>query len=186
MMVWFHSSVILWFLVIIPASSSYYVLVGAGEFVGGPERLKFDSPFAATSHEGVVKGYTANANTYLFVNGTSISDVLSQPIDTGLGKAPDPRALDHCGAWLNTVHYDGTLYRGFYHEEWRCDYARSFYTNASIAYAESEDGLHFVRPGHPHNVIISAPNSTTAHLTGQGNHGSVVVGDYYYLYYRDW
>ena len=133
----------------------------------------------ATSHEGVVKGYTANANTSLFVNGTSISDVLSQPLDTGLDKAP---ALDHCGAGLNTVHYDGTLYR----EEWRFDYARSFYTNASIAYAESEDGLHFVRPGHPHNVIISAPNSTTAHLTGQGNHGSVVVGDYYYLYYRDW
>ena len=181
------SGVLLLFLDYAPTNgSSYYVLIEAGEYVGGPECCKYDNPFATASANGIVHGYTANGNTYLIVNGTDVNQVLAQALDTGLDKDSSTDSLDHCGAWLNSVHYDGHVFRGFYHEEWRCDYAKNFYTNKSIAYAESEDGVHFTKPGHPHNVIISAPNTTTGHQTGQGDHGSVVVEDFYYLYYRDW
>lgn len=84
-------------------------------------------------------------------------------------------------------NFGGTL-RGFYHEEWRCDYARNGFTNKSIAVAESDDGVTWRKPGYPHNQIILPPpgNTTAAHQTGEGDHGVARTADYLYLFFREW
>jgi len=67
---------------------------------------------------------------------------------------------------------------GYAHQEWQCDYAHNFQTNKSIGYAVSTDGgATFTKPGHPHNAIITSPNTTTAHQTGEGDHGVVAMPD---------
>ena len=40
------------------------------------------------------------------------------PVYTGLNGSSNPDDLDHCGAWLNAVHWDEdrNIVRGFYHQ----------------------------------------------------------------------
>lgn len=118
------------------------VRTGSPTQSGGPIGTDFDSPFtAARLPNGTVVGFSANQKTYLVTRGSSVTDVLPTPVFTGLeGNASNPDRLDHCGAWLNTVIEVDGLLMGFYHEEWRCDYARNSYTNKSVAVAISEDG----------------------------------------------
>eukprot|EP00117_Sycon_ciliatum_P020339 scpid85577/ scgid3015/ len=147
---------------------------GAGQDSGGAEML----------------AYSANANSYMVASGNNLtSGMFKDPVFTGLNGSSNPNDLDHCGAWLSAVHWDAAegVMRGFYHQEWKCNYSHSGYTNMSIAYAESHDrGKTFTKPGHPHNAIITAPNSSSTHICGEGGHGMAVRDGYYYIYFRDW
>ena len=160
--------------------------VGPAVRVGGPTCCQYDSPFTATlTGDLVIRGYSANQISSLVaaldttnntssptLNGAPNSSVfLASPAEVGLGHGPNATDLDACGSWLNSVHFEPEtgLVRGFYHEEWECDYANHSYTNKSIAYAESTDGGRtFVKFGYPHNQIIlpQVGNTTTAHQTG--------------------
>jgi len=152
---------------------------------------------------GTIRGYSANSVSQLVVEGPSLSNLLTpnHSRTVGLGRNPDKTALDHCGAWLNVALADASLVgrgaggaavatassvvRGFYHQETGCDYARGFYTNKSIGFALSVDGgRNFTKQG----AIITAPlgNTTTAHQTGEGDHGVAVVGESMYLYFTEW
>lgn len=172
-------------------AAAYWWAAGPIEVLpGGPNPSSYDSPFLSLRVNGSVRGWTANAKTYLYSDGQDVNAFLPTPAFTGLGPDPSPDALDHCGAWLNaaTVISDATL-AGFYHEEWRCNYSDNFYTNKSIGYALSLDGgSTFTRPGHPDNVIIAAPigNTTTVHQTGEGDHGVVRWSDWLLMFFTDW
>jgi hypothetical protein len=147
----------------------------------------FDQPFLALDIGSNVVSWTANAETYEYGNGSSVDALLPSPIYTGLGPSPNATDLDHCGAWLNAAWFDGVLLHGYYHQEWQCDYAHNFMTNKSIGYAVSDDGgRSFSKPGHPNNAIITAPNTTLAHQSGEGDHGVVQMGEFLMLYFRDW
>ena len=75
-------------------------------------------------------------------------------------------------------------------KEWRCDYADALYTNKSVGYAVSEDGGLTFRAATGANPsygqLIASPNSTTAHQTGEGDHGVVRIGEYLYMLFIDW
>ncbi|EDQ87286.1 uncharacterized protein MONBRDRAFT_27516 [Monosiga brevicollis MX1] len=153
-----------------------------------PTGVNYDNPFYATNISGTVIGYSANQVCYRITTGATVDAVLPEPVPINLSRGS---ALDTCGSWLNAVMYDPSedVVRGWYHEEWECDYARNSYTNKSIAYAESHDGgYNFSKPNYPDNYIITSPpgNSSTTHQTGEGDHTVVRVGDYYYLYFLDW
>jgi hypothetical protein len=147
----------------------------------------FDQPFLALDIDSNVVSWTANAETYEYGNGSTIDALLPAPVYTGLGPSPNATDLDHCGAWLNAAWFDGALLHGYYHQEWQCDYANNFMTNKSIGYAVSDDGgRSFSKPGHPNNAIITAPNTTLAHQSGEGDHGVMQMGEFLMLYFRDW
>lgn len=181
----------------VPWIDAVTVLVGAPEQMGGPTGSLYDSPFASFRlPNGTVRGFSANQVTMMVMDGVnSTAGVsLTTPRAVNLTRSPSPQALDHCGAWLNAVLMDGSdddplLVRGWYHEEWECDYARNSYTNKSVAYAESHDGgSTFTKVGWPHNQVILPPagNTTTAHQTGEGDHGVACNGQYCYLWFREW
>eukprot|EP00750_Incisomonas_marina_P003878 INCI13421.7.p1 GENE.INCI13421.7~~INCI13421.7.p1 ORF type:complete len:566 (+),score=54.76 INCI13421.7:240-1937(+) len=176
-------------------------IVGPAVRVGGPTCCLYDSPFVTIRVGDVLRGYSANQQSYLIaevhgpdstLNGSPNSSVfLSEPLETGLGRSSNDTDLDFCGSWLNGVLYEPETHitRGFYHEEWKCNYANHSFTNKSIAYAESrDDGLTFAKVGHPHNqIILPAPDNTTAtHQTGEGDHGVARINDTYWLYFTEW
>ena len=87
------------------------LLVGPPVLMGGPTGSAFDSPFAAiqvTQEDGssTLRGYSANAHSYMIVEGASLADTLPVPVPVGLEPNPSPAALDHCGEWLNAALVD--------------------------------------------------------------------------------
>ena len=81
----------------------------------------------------------------------------------------------------------------FYSQEWHCDYANNEYTNKSVAYARSTDGgLTFAPAPAPDganpaaNQLLAGANTSTAHQTGEGDHGVVRVGDFLYMFALNW
>ena len=74
-----------------------------------------------------------------------------------------------CFTWLRV----SGIVRGYYHQEWNCNYSDHSFTNKSVAYAESHDGgRSFQKPDYPSNSIILPPrgNTTSRHQTGEGDH----------------
>eukprot|EP00035_Acanthoeca_spectabilis_P033455 m.23724 g.23724 ORF g.23724 m.23724 type:complete len:539 (+) comp5990_c0_seq2:83-1699(+) len=186
-------------------------VLGEAEVLGGPTGGNFDSPFhvlTARRPDGSSRliGFNNNGDSYRVLDGTSLSDLVIGPasigglgVPIGLNRSSDPAAMDHCGCWLQaaaslTSDPPG-LVRGFYHEEFHCDYAHNSFTNKSIAYAVSEDGgLTFTKVGWPHNQIILPPEGNTTATSargqqvGEGDHAVVVPPDspWIYLFFREW
>eukprot|EP00045_Choanoeca_perplexa_P010470 m.105914 g.105914 ORF g.105914 m.105914 type:complete len:468 (+) comp15294_c0_seq14:3-1406(+) len=172
----------------VPMVLSWHSVTYYPEQVGEPTGVNYDSPYAACNVSGTVRGYSANQESYLVAQGSTANNWLSTPQAINLTRGS---ALDTCGSWLNAVVYDeaADLVRGYYHEEWNCNYSDHSFTNKSVAYAESHDGgLTFSKPNYPSNTIILPPrgNTTRRHQTGEGDHTVVVRGDYMYLYFFEW
>jgi hypothetical protein len=165
-------------------------VTGHPTVLGGPVTDDFDQPYLTINASSVVRGYSSNAKTYVFATGTNSTAILPVPYFTGLGPSNSSTALDHCGAWLNAAYVDPSnesVIAGFYHEEWNCDYSNNFFTNKSVAFALSTDGgITFSKPYFPSNAIILPANSTSAHQTGEGDHGTVAVGAFLYLFFTEW
>ena len=142
--------------------------------------------------------------TILATDRPNLTDLVPGPpsvgglgVPVGLNHSASPTAMDHCGCWLQAAASlpadTPGLVRGYYHEEFNCDYARNGFTNKSIAYAESTDGgLTFAKKGWPHNQIIqpSGANTTATAARGQqvgeGDHSLVVSGDWLFLFFYEW
>eukprot|EP00051_Salpingoeca_urceolata_P018305 m.256157 g.256157 ORF g.256157 m.256157 type:complete len:562 (+) comp19169_c0_seq6:1177-2862(+) len=189
--------------------------------VGAPQQasrvatgMNFDTPVNVVNVSDntlplgwVLRGYTGNSNSFRIIDGPNVTSMLPGPdeiggvgLPVGLNRSATATDLDHCGAWLNAAvsQLPGdppNMVRGFYHEEWECDYAHNAFTNKSIAYAESTDGgKTFVKVGHPHNQVILPPlgNTTATAAAGQqigeGDHGVVhdPVSGYLYLFFTEW
>lgn len=170
-------------------------VVSAAEIVDGPGCCLFDSPFASIDDgSGTVLGYTSNSESYLIAQGSSINSQLPVPVPIGLGPdSGNTNSYAHCGRWLNSVWRDdnGTVH-GYFHQEWRCDYADGDYTNKSVGYAVSYDrGRTFnITPassgGTQANQLIAGYNTTSSHQTGEGDHGVVRMGDWLYMLFIEW
>lgn len=178
-------------------------VVGRPAVEGGPSSGVFDSPYASAATTAGLVGYTANQRSYAYsrgtLNATMLDDgvVLDPPAFTGLGRAAKhaslPALYSQCGKWLNAVWVDpanASIVHGYYHQEWRCDYAHGF-TNKSVGYAVSHDaGATFAADdaasGAAYPQIIAGANFTHRHQTGNGDHGVVQVGPFLYLYFLDW
>jgi hypothetical protein len=96
-------------------------VLGAPEIWGGPlTSYEFDQPYISINVGGNIIGYTANAKTFVYSNGSTIDGRLPTPVYTQLGPSPNASDLDHCGAWLNAAWVDNSkvppIIRGFYHE----------------------------------------------------------------------
>lgn len=191
-----------------PRSLSSTVL-GEPEILGGPTGGNFDSPFHAFAlrrPDGTARlvGYNNNGDSYRVLDGNALTDLVPGPVSiggigqpVGLNRSASADALDHCGCWLQAAaslpaDKPGHV-RGWYHEEFKCDYAHNLYTNKSIAYAESHDGgLSFKKQGWPHNQIIQANGANTTataargQQVGEGDHSIVVVGSWLYLFFLEW
>ena len=162
-------------------------IAGPPEIMGGPLCCVFDSPFLALQTRGnVTLGYTANSQSYVWSQGPTVDSQLPKPLYTNLGPDPSNTSFSHCGKWLNAAFLDDSgVMHGYFHQEWHCDYAHELYTNKSIAYAFSKDGgLTFEEV--PDSQIISGNNFSTAHATGEGDHGVVRLGEWLYLYFIEW
>eukprot|EP01088_Endostelium_zonatum_P009776 TRINITY_DN2308_c0_g1_i1.p1 TRINITY_DN2308_c0_g1~~TRINITY_DN2308_c0_g1_i1.p1 ORF type:complete len:525 (-),score=125.97 TRINITY_DN2308_c0_g1_i1:83-1630(-) len=169
------------------------ITIGHPEVISGPTGSDFDSPFLAIRlPNSLIHGYSANSASYLVSSGPNINSFLPTPLPINLHASSNPNHLDHCGAWLNAAFPDPkspNLIRAWYHQEFKCNYSNNGFTNKSIAYAESHDqGKTFTKSSYyPNNAIILAPNSTSLHQTGEGDHTVTVVNDnYYYLYFMEW
>ena len=192
------------------STTIYDTVLGPAEILGGPASANFDSPFHAFTvyrpdNTSRLVGYNANGDSYRIVDGNTLTDLVSGPsvlggigTSVGLNRSVSVAALDHCGCWLQGVaSLPSTdkpgLVRGFYHEEWKCNYTNNGFTNKSIAYAESHDGgLTFVKKGWPDNQIIlpSLGNTTQRGSRGQqigeGDHSVVTVGKWIWLFFTEW
>ena len=179
----------------------YLISVGPAEQVGGPTGSNYDSPVTTVivnngdnNYEQL--SYCANSNSYLIYEN---NEFLNDAKQIGLNHGDSSDDLDYCGAWLNSAVTNIDLTSssssssvapvyGFYHEEWKCDYSDNSYTNKSIAYAISYDGgITFTKPNYPNNQIIIAPNTTSDHQTGEGDHQVAIVNNtWLYLYFTEW
>lgn len=191
------------------ASSGASTLLGEAEILGGPTGGNFDSPFhvftvARPDNSTRLVGYNNNGDSFRVLDGSSLNDLVHGPasiggvgLSVGLNRSNNPEALDHCGCWLQAVASlkadPPGLVRGFYHEEYQCNYSRNGYTNKSIAYAESVDGgLSFAKTGWPNNQIIQptrANGTSTAargDQIGEGDHSIVTVGSWMWIFFREW
>ena len=172
------------------ATRGWATLVSIPEVQGGPTCCLFDSPFSATHSTNVV-GYTSNSKSFVWSIGNicDFNNILNPPKADGLGPDPNADGFSHCGKWLNAVWADPEvegLVHGYFHQEWQCNYADGGYTNKSIGYAASRDGgLTFIVDEY-NNQIIAGSNFSTAHQTGEGDHGVVRIGDYLYLFFLEW
>ena len=149
----------------------------------------FDFPaLALRVNASATAVYTGHSEVDLFSLGATVDAQLSPPRPTGL--APDASNLSfaHCGRWLNAGlpdPADAAVVHGFVHQEWDCDYAEALYTNKSVAYAVSHDGGQTFSADASAQLIASG-NTTSAHQTGEGDHGTVVVGDAIYMFFVEW
>jgi hypothetical protein len=192
------------------AGSFASTVLGEPQILGGPSGGNFDSSFHAfnlSRRDGSARlvGYSSNQDVYRVLDGKYLTDLVPGPSTIGgLGRpvglnrsAATAGALDHCGCWLQAAASlpgdpPGRV-RGWYHEEWRCDYAHKGYTNKSVAYAESQDGgVTFEKKGWPHNQIIQASGANTTataargQQVGEGDHSVAVVGPWIYLFFHEW
>eukprot|EP01084_Bolivina_argentea_P138538 243854_1 len=172
------------------------ITIGPPKQVGGPPNDAYDTSVAsiivnsnANNSKYQQRSYNAHSISYLIYNN---SEFLQNPAQIGLNPGPSKNDYDFCGDWLNApinnLNGDAlNIVHGFYHEEWKCDYAHNLYTNKSIAYALSTNGgLSFTKPNYPNNQIISPPNSTTQHTTGEGDHQIAVINSStLYLYFME-
>jgi hypothetical protein len=158
--------------------------------MGGPASDLFDQPQLGIRSAAGVLGYTSNAATALFSLGASIDAQLPTPRPVGLQADASPDSFSHCGKWLNAAHVDAanaSLVHGFFHQEWRCDYAHNLYTNKSIGYALSTDGGLTFAPAQ--QQIIAGRNfsaAARASQCGEGDHGVVRDGDFLFRAAFDW
>lgn len=184
-------------------------LLGEPEILAGPTGGNFDSPFHAfrlRRPDGTARlvGFNNNGDSYRVLDGDSLKDLvpglpsigsIGQPV--GLNRSASIDALDHCGCWLQAAASlpadKPGLVRGWYHEEFKCDYAHNLYTNKSIAYAESHDGgVSFYKEQWPRNQIIQASGANTTataargQQVGEGDHSVVVVDSWLYLFFLEW
>ena len=154
----------------------------------------FDSPLlalrATTSSGSEAVAFTANSDTYVFSRGGDISRVLPSPLPTGLAADVSNVSYSHCGKWLNAAFVDPantSIVHGYYHQEWRCDYAHNEYTNKSVGYGVSADGgISFTVDTSSNQQLIASSNTSSAHQTGEGDHGVVRLGDYLYMFFINW
>ena len=184
-------------------------VLGEPQILGGPTGKNFDSPFHAFSvrrPDGSARlvDFNNNGDSYRVLDGKNLTDLVpGLPSIGGIGQAvglnrsASPAALDHCGCWLQAVASlpadKAGFVRGWYHEEFKCNYTHNGYTNKSVAYAESQDGgLTLEKKGWPHNQIIQANGANTTataargQQVGEGDHSVVVVGPWIYLFFREW
>ena len=178
------------------ASAVVSTLVGAPSIIGGPVCCLFDSPYLGLRSSVGAVGITANSETVIYSHGSTIFDFLEIPISTNLSADTSVNSYSHCGKWLNSAIVDplnSSIVHGFFHQEWKCDYANNEYTNKSIGYAFSEDGgLTFTPFPSPSNItpgldqIIAGYNTTNKHQTGEGDHSVTRIGNYLYLLFIDW
>lgn len=161
-------------------------LLGITEFVGGPSCCMFDSPFVALQNsQNSTVGFSSNQITWLISDGDSINSTIKIPLQTGLVPDSNESSYAHCGRWLNSAWLDQAgIIHGYIHQEWQCDYANNSYTNKSVGYAQSKDGLKFTVLTD--SQLIAGNNFSLIHQTGEGDHTVVRLGEFLYMFFIEW